>query len=148
MGNIHLAKGAEATVDERDVDYLLQWKWRIRQVYAVRHYETASKRTTITMHRSIWERHNGSIPGNHDIHHRDHNKLNNRLDNLELIEHAKHASQHKSDPANLGRRKGYYKRHNKYRARSWVGGKQIHLGYFDTEQEAHQAYLNASMRGN
>jgi len=33
-----------------------------------------------------------------DIHHKDHNKLNDSKDNLELIEHSKHTILHKTKP--------------------------------------------------
>ena len=41
--------------------------------------------------------------------------------------------------------KGYIwcKERKKYRARITLNGKLIHLGYYDTEEEAHQAYLDA-----
>ncbi len=41
--------------------------------------------------------------------------------------------------------KGYYldKRRNKYQASIILNRKNIYLGYYDTEEEAHQAYLDA-----
>lgn len=44
-----------------------------------------------SMHRFVWEFHNGKIPNNHDIHHRDRNKANNKLENLELLSKNEHA---------------------------------------------------------
>ena len=43
------------------------------------------------LHRDVWEHHNGPIPEGFDIHHRDHDRANNRLENLELIDKAEHA---------------------------------------------------------
>ena len=37
-------------------------------------------------HRVVWELHNGAIPSGHQIHHRDGNKLNNDIGNLELVD--------------------------------------------------------------
>ena len=41
--------------------------------------------------------------------------------------------------------KGYYfnKAEGKFRAKIYLNWKEIHLGYFDTEEEAKNAYLNA-----
>ncbi|MEK6881917.1 MAG: HNH endonuclease signature motif containing protein [Nanoarchaeota archaeon] len=48
-------------------------------------------------HRYIWEKHNGKIPEGFDIHHKNHIKNDNRIENLELIskkEHGKLSSMH------------------------------------------------------
>jgi hypothetical protein len=41
--------------------------------------------------------------------------------------------------------KGYYfnKNESKFRAKIYLDSKEIHLGYYNTEEEAKQAYLNA-----
>lgn len=46
------------------------------------------------LHRYIWEYYNGEIPKGYDIHHKDHNKDNNELDNLELISKSQHSRLH------------------------------------------------------
>lgn len=43
------------------------------------------------MHRYVWEKYNGKIPPNHDIHHIDHDKGNNDISNLELYTKSEHA---------------------------------------------------------
>jgi len=50
----------------------------------------------IRLHRIIWEIHKGPIPKGFDIHHKDGNKLNNTIDNLECISHPEHLSLHMS----------------------------------------------------
>jgi len=44
------------------------------------------------MHRYVWEHHNSKIKKNYDIHHIDHNRANNNINNLELYSKAEHAS--------------------------------------------------------
>lgn len=46
------------------------------------------------LHRAVWKATNGDIPSNLEIHHIDHNKDNNSIDNLELLQKTNHASHH------------------------------------------------------
>ena len=46
------------------------------------------------IHRYVWEKHYGSIPDGYEIHHKDFNKSNNNIENLELIKKERHASIH------------------------------------------------------
>jgi hypothetical protein len=46
------------------------------------------------LHRIIWESQKGPIPKGFDIHHKDGNKLNNSIENLECIPHSEHLSMH------------------------------------------------------
>jgi hypothetical protein len=45
-------------------------------------------------HRIIWENERGEIPEGFDVHHKDGNKLNNAIENLECISHSEHLSKH------------------------------------------------------
>jgi len=46
------------------------------------------------LHRDIWAQTNGPIPAGFDIHHRDGDKTNNTLSNLELLTQAEHGTRH------------------------------------------------------
>lgn len=46
------------------------------------------------LHRRIWEDARGPIPEHHHVHHRDGDRGNNALDNLELLSRSEHASWH------------------------------------------------------
>lgn len=48
----------------------------------------------VRYHRYLWEKHNGKIPEGYVIHHKDGNKLNNNLDNLQLMSSKEHAKLH------------------------------------------------------
>jgi hypothetical protein len=96
------------------------------------------KRTTIYLHRVVYELAHGTIPAGLHIDHIDGNKSNNLLSNLRLVTH-------QENHFNRTKAKGYYwfKRDKKWMAYIGLNGKNKHIGYYDTEQEAHQAYLNA-----
>lgn len=64
--------------------------------------------------------------------------LNNSVSNLRI-------TTQQGNSHNRPRTKGYsfHKQKKKWSAQIKVNKKQIHLGLYDTEEEAHQAYLNA-----
>jgi len=59
----------------------------------------------------------------------------NRLENLRIVSNQQNSFNQKS--------KGFVKYKNKFRARIKINYKHIHLGLFDTEEEAREAYLKA-----
>ena len=46
------------------------------------------------LHRSKWKYYRGPIPEGHVVHHIDHDKLNNKISNLQLMTHAEHTGHH------------------------------------------------------
>ena len=50
---------------------------------------------TILVHRLIWEEQFGIIPEGRDIHHKDGNKRNNKIENLEILSRKEHKQRHK-----------------------------------------------------
>lgn len=46
------------------------------------------------LHRVVWEFYNGNIPNGFDVHHIDHDKGNNIIENLELISKSEHSKRH------------------------------------------------------
>ena len=51
-------------------------------------YYDKGKRTYIRLHRWVWETFICKIPKGYEIHHKDHNKLNNSLENLAMVTHS------------------------------------------------------------
>lgn len=49
------------------------------------------------MHRVVWEFHNGPIPENMVVHHKDHDRSNNDIGNLELLSASEHAKYHMAE---------------------------------------------------
>ena len=76
-----------------------------------------------------------------DVDHIDRNKTNNNFHNLRYCTRTENAlNRDYSDNA-----KGYTwdKKHQKWKAQISIDGKVFHLGYFDNEQDAHQASQEA-----
>lgn len=74
------------------------------------------------------------------VNHKDFNKLNNKVDNLEIVTNRENTNlKHiKSSSKYVGVH--YDKNKNKYRSRIEINYKKIHLGYFENEYDAHLAY--------
>jgi hypothetical protein len=79
------------------------------------------------------------------IDHINGNKLDNRIANLRSVSHAENHQNRRFANANteVGVLGVDYKKNQGFRARITRAGKQIHLGYFPTAQEAQAAYLDA-----
>lgn len=48
----------------------------------------------VLLHRYVWEKFNGEIPEGYQIHHKDKNKLNWSIKNLELVKMSDHQRKH------------------------------------------------------
>jgi hypothetical protein len=96
----------------------------------------------IFVHRIIWEYYNGPIPAGLLIDHINGIKHDNRIENLRL------ATSRENQQNRIKHREGklfgcrYHRHSRKWQAQAWVDGKTRHIGYFNTEQEAHEAYKN------
>ena len=75
------------------------------------------------------------------VNHKDNNKLNNNLDNLEWVNHDYNIIHGWSFKEKKSKYPGLCKTdNNKWRARITINGKTIGLGTYNTEEEAHKAY--------
>lgn len=55
------------------------------------------KRTLKQVHCWVYETFVGPIPKGYDVHHKNHIRTDNRVENLELIEHNEHSFKHKEE---------------------------------------------------
>lgn len=92
-------------------------------------------------HRIIWEMHNGPIPKGFQIDHQNHDRADNRLENLRLVT-SQGNNKNRGLPSNnksgaIG--VSWCKQRNKWRARVHLSGKSILVGYFEAFEDANAA---------
>jgi hypothetical protein len=139
---IRLTRGQVALIDPVDSD-LAALKWCALKsrlgFYAVRQ--------SYYLHRAIMERILGrSLAQGEEVDHINGNKLDNRRDNLRI---ATPTQNRWNSPRRSDNRSGFkgvcwHKQRQAWRATFGIKRKYIHLGYFDTPEEAHAAYLAAA----
>lgn len=95
--------------------------------------------------RLIWIIVYGLIPRGMCVDHIDQNPLNNKLSNLRLVTPAENARNRPLRADNTTGCTGVfrYKKYNNWVAKFRVNGKDVHIGYFDTFEEAKAARLAA-----
>ena len=97
-------------------------------------------------HRVIFAMHYGRWVESLD--HESTDKSNNRPDNLRDCTHLQNMKNQGARKGKASTLKGAYfhKRIGRWQSAICVNYKQIHLGFFDTEAEAHEAYKGASAK--
>ena len=99
-------------------------------------------------HRIIWQMLNGDIPNGCEIDHVDTNPQNNLISNLRLATSSNNKWNTNKPCTNTSGFKGVSlnKRTGRFTAAYKKNGKQNHLGYFDTAEEASEAYKKAIIK--
>ncbi len=152
---IPLTRGQVAIVDAKNYDWLMQWKWfawrdTSLSFYAVRNASVAERATgsgfRVWMHRVIM-----NAPFDREVDHIDGDGLHDWEKNLRLVIRRENACNRKAQANNGCKLKGVSVARQvvgsgRYRAKIALGGKQHHLGYFDTAEEASAAYVDAAKR--
>lgn len=142
MKQIPLTQGKFALVDDEDYDFLMQWKWWYHTGgYAARNeylgiVNGRPKNKHKYMHRII-----NKTPDNLQTDHKNGDKLDNQKLNLRNATCGQNLVNRKTKGIQFDARGK-----RKYRARICVNKKALCLGSFFTEQEALNAYNNASLK--
>lgn len=140
MKTIKLKNGEEALVDDEDYEELNKYRWFCSNGYVVRgRYSRETKKTSsVRIHRVIM-----NPPDYMDVDHINHNKLDNRKENLRVCTASgNQMNRDKFLTRNTSGYKGvsWSKDHRKWDARIKKDGKNYWLGLFVDVKEAHKAY--------
>lgn len=139
MKYIPLTKGKQAIVDDEwfPILYLFNWHYQEESKggYARKMITIDGKQKPLWMHRLI-----ANCPQGMFVDHINHNKLDNRRENLRLVTVRENGMNREVSKTNKSGIKGvsYFRK----RWRAIIGRKLI--GYFDTKEEAAKAYNKAA----
>ncbi len=138
---IYLGKGYYAEVDSWNYDWLISLcSWNRSKCHACGTINHKTEYMHILIARKM------GLKG--QIDHEDTDPFNNREKNLREATNQQNSANSRIAKNNTTGFKGvcYYKRDNNYQASIMVNRKKIHLGYFDTAEEAHEAYCEAGRK--
>lgn len=137
MKHIPLSQGKYALVDDEDFERLSKYSWCLEKnkhtFYAMRDITKNKKHSTVRMHREVLK-----LNSDIQVHHINHNGLDNRKINLETYNRMIHS--HHQPVKGVSKYKGVSLHRNKWRARINYNGIYHNLGSYDIEEDAARAY--------
>jgi len=139
MKRIPLTQGKFAIVDDKNYEWLNQWKWYALKVgntyYAARYGGGGHENPiVILMHRQILGLRKGD---NNQTDHRNHNGLDNHKVNLRLCNCSQNAANRKYRTNKSGYKGVYY---SKKMEKWYVQIRHKHIGFYDNKINAARAY--------
>lgn len=154
MKKITLTRGMYALIDDDVFDDINQYKWHVMKCgsdknttwYAVRSLwiKAEHRYKTVIMHRAIWELKRGVIPEKHVIDHKNHDGLDNQVENIRCVEpkHNQRNQRIQINPEKHSVYKGvsWLKNLKKWEAYITTGDKKDRIGCFSSEIDAAEAY--------
>jgi hypothetical protein len=138
-----LAKGRCALVDDDDFARISEYQWHITsRGYVAGTVTINGTPKLVYLHRFLLN----APPGRY-VDHINGDRLDNQRDNLRLVTRAQN-QWNRQVQHNQSGYKGvsWHRRKRKFYARIQANGQRYHLGYFDTAEEAAQAYDAAARR--
>ena len=150
MREIKLTQGQVALVDDADYDYLMQWKWYAKlEKSSNRYYVRRSGRKadgskegkTICMQNQLFKTPAGMV-----VDHLNHDPTHNYRSNLRLCTPAQNNMNQRPIENTASKLKGVSRNGDNWRARINVDGSEVHIGTFNTKEDAYKAYCEASKK--
>lgn len=147
QGIVPLTHGYEAVIDAEDIDRVSAYTWRAVEdkntVYAVtlRKAEGKGRREKLSLHRFVLGVSDPSVK----VDHIDGDGLNNTKRNLRFATSQQNAMNMRvRGKGCVYKGVSKYKHYQKWAASIRVDGKQRHIGYFDSPEDAARAYDDAA----
>jgi hypothetical protein len=150
MKKVKLPDGKVVLVDDEDFEWITHWKWHSRvsgkHVCAVRVVYVDGRKAgkyTVLMHRVIM-----GAPENMAVDHINGDPLDNRKSNLRVCTAYENSLNRRVGVNNTSGYKGVHlhTKLKRWTARIGANGKRLHLGLFDTPEEAAKAYNLAAVQ--
>jgi hypothetical protein len=141
---VELTRGFIAVIDAADVHLVADYCWRVQvrrhTSYAVTSVCVDGRYVELAMHRLLT-----AAPAGLDVDHSDRDGLNNRRGNLRVCSRSENLRNSRRRQRQSDLAKGVKNCGGVYRARIFIGSRELHLGTFDTAAEAAAAYLGAAV---
>lgn len=143
MKEIKLTQGKVALVDDEDFEQLNQFKWSAckngNTFYATNNFHNTLYNFIYSLHRLILLSPDFPAPGK-TVDHIDGNGLNNQKSNLRIVTHRQNMQNLHIKTTSKYPGVSWHNASKKWQAAIMIEGKQFHLGIFDSEEKAYEAY--------
>lgn len=152
MKKIKLTQGKVALVDNEDYEFLNQYNWKAKKTRTDIYYADTNigqengKQTSLLIHRLILQKELEKNP-KLEVDHINHNGLDNQKHNLRLVTRSQNQmnNRHRKNNSSEYRGVSFHKKSNKWQARICLNKTKIHLGLYDNEIDAADAYNKAAI---
>ena len=103
-----------------------------------------------SLHRIVAQEFIENFKNEDHINHKDYDKTNNYLDNLEIVSRIENQCHRRKNENNSSKYMGvhYHKSSKKYRANISINGERIYIGIFDDEEDAYNARVQYEKDNN
>lgn len=146
MRKLQLSRGYNALVDDDVYEKFQFVNWHVQITKFGKPYATSNKLGLL--HRAIFIYIDGIDIEGVEIDHKNRNGLDNRRENLRFAtkaENARNNSRRPNSTSSVYTGVSWRKHAKRWSAKIAYAGKSIHLGYYDTEEEAGMAYDRAAL---